>query len=333
MMAGRHMIFTGGPMKSRLVRQRHVLPLLLFVLTCASEPIFAQSAETETELFQARVSATAQKFGDQPGFKNLSAKERDQLAEFVTGNVLFVLLHELGHAAITQMGLPVLGRQEDAADSFAATGLIRIGSGFTHRVLAEAAKGWFLADRRDQETNDAVAFYDEHGLNQQRAYEIVCLMVGSDEEKFRDLAAETKLPKPRQETCAGDFSNAAYSWDLLLKPHLRAPDQPETKIDVVYGDAKGRLEVASKAIRSIGLLEAVAQHTAEAFVWPAPFTLEMQSCGFPNARWDFPTRKLTVCYELAADFAELYRAYGAAPVVVAKNEFRKSEVRKKRKSK
>jgi Putative metallopeptidase len=243
-----------------------------------------------------------------------------------------VLLHELAHAAITQMGLPVLGRQEDAADSFAATGLIRIGSGFTHRVLAEAAKGWFLADRRDRETNDPVAYYDEHGLNQQRAYQIVCLMVGSDQEKFKDLAAETKLPKARQESCAGDFSNTAYAWDALLKPHLRAPEQPKTKIDVAYGDAKGRLDVVAKAMRSIGLLEAVAEHTAEAFVWPNPFKLEMQTCGYPNARWDFPSRTLFLCYELAADFAELYRAYGAAPAekVARKNETLKSEVKKKK---
>jgi len=65
--------------------------------------------------------------------------------EFVAGNMLFVLLHELGHAAITEMGLPVLGRMEDAADSFAALRLIRVGSDFSHRVLIEAAKGWFLA--------------------------------------------------------------------------------------------------------------------------------------------------------------------------------------------
>jgi Putative metallopeptidase len=319
-------------MKPRLVRQCHILPLLLFVLTFASRPISAQTAATETEEFQARIHATAQKLGDQPGFKNLSPKDREQLAEFVTGNIMFVLLHELAHAAITQMGLPVLGRQEDAADSFAATGLIRIGSGFTHRVLAEAAKGWFLADRRDRETNDPVAYYDEHGLNQQRAYQIVCLMVGSDQEKFKDLATETKLPKARQESCAGDFSNTAYAWDALLKPHLRAPEQPKTKIDVAYGDAKGRLDVVAKAMRSIGLLEAVAEHTAEAFVWPNPFKLEMQTCGYPNARWDFPSRTLFLCYELAADFAELYRAYGAAPAekVARKNETLKSEVKKKK---
>src|SRR5882672_7701485 len=51
---------------------------------------------------------------------------------------------------------------------------------------------------------------------------------------------------------------------------------------------------------------------ADEFAWPAPFTLEMQSCGFPNARWDLSTHKLTVCYELAAEFADLYRSYGGA---------------------
>jgi hypothetical protein len=61
---------------------------------------------------------------------------------------------------------------------------------------------------------------------------------------------------------------------------------------------------------SIRLLETVAEHAADEFAWPAPFTLEMQSCGNPNARWDLPTHKLTVCYELAAEFADLYRAYG-----------------------
>jgi hypothetical protein len=48
--------------------------------------------------------------------------------------------------------------------------------------------------------------------------------------KFKELANEAKLPKERQDSCAGDYSNAVYSWDLLLKPHRRAPDQPKTKI-------------------------------------------------------------------------------------------------------
>ena len=133
-----------------------------------------------------------------------------------------------------------------------------------------------MADRRDQKSGDKVAYYDEHGLNQQRAYQIVCFMVGSDEEKFKDLATETKLPEERQDTCAGDYSNAKYSWAVMLKPHRRMPDQPKTKIDVVYGPAKGRLEIAAQVARSVQLLE-VAEGAADELVWPASFTLEMQS--------------------------------------------------------
>jgi hypothetical protein len=244
------------------------------------------------------------------------------LAEFVSGNLLFVLCHEIAHAAITQMGLPVLGREEDAADSFASLRMIRLGSDFSHRVLADAAEGWFLSNRRDQLAGDKINYYDEHGIDLQRAYQIVCFMVGSDKDQFKDLASETKLPEARQDRCAGDYSNASYSWDLVLKPHLRSPDQPKTKIDVVYGEAKGRLELSAQAARSNRLLETVAQHVADEFVWPAPFTLEMQSCGFPNARWDLSTSKLTLCYELAADFGELYRAYGAAPESASKQASR-----------
>jgi len=226
--------------------------------------------------------------------------------------MLFVLLHEMAHAAITQMGLPVVGKMEDAADSFAAVRLIKVGSSFSNRVLTKAAEGWFLADRRDRKTGDKVPYYDEHGLNQQRAYQIVCYMVGSDEEKFKALATEVKLPEERQDTCAGDYSNAAFSWDLMLKPHRRAPDEPKTKIDVVYGPAMGRFEIARQAASSIRLLETVAERAANDLVWPMPFTLEMQSCDFPNARWDLSTYKLTLCYELGADFADLYRTYGDA---------------------
>jgi hypothetical protein len=78
---------------------------------------------------------------------------------------------------------------------------------------------------------------------------------------------------------------------------------------VIYGPTEGRTTIAQQVAQSIRLLETVAEHAADEFAWPAPFTLEMQSCGYPNARWDLPTHKLTVCYELAPEFADLYRAY------------------------
>jgi Putative metallopeptidase len=62
--------------------------------------------------------------------------------------------------------------------------------------------------------------------------------------------------------------------------------------------------------RSVQLLEVVAAGAAEELAWPAPFALEMQTCDFPNARWDLSTHKLTLCYALVAEFEDLYRDYG-----------------------
>jgi hypothetical protein len=293
--------------------------LLLFVLLCFGDRALAQpvpsQAATSPELsaFQSRVDAAVLALRESdPRFKNLSRESAQGLVEFVSGNMLFVLLHELGHAVITQMGLPVLGRMEDAADTFAVFMLLGMGSEFSHRALVDAAEGWFLAARRDEKTGARTAYYSEHGLNEQRAYQIVCLMVGSDAEKFRDLADETNLPEDRRHTCLGDYSNAVFSWNLLLEPHRRAPDQPKTQIDVIYGPAEDGMTAIRDVARSILLLETVAGHAADQFVWPRPLTLEMQSCGFPNARWDIRTRQVILCYELGADLANLYREFGDA---------------------
>src|SRR5262249_38703356 len=98
-----------------------------------------------------------------------------------------------------------------------------------------------------------------------------------------------------------------------LKPHRRAPEQPKTKIEVAYGEGKGKLDAYAKGFNHLRLLEAVAERAEDELAWPAPFTLDMQSCGIINARWVVTTRKLTLCYELAADFAEVYRDYNPRP--------------------
>jgi hypothetical protein len=283
-----------------------VTPLLAQPAPSPSTAV-VEAAHVAESAFQDRIDVAVRALrGSDPKFKDLPEQHVQGLVAFVSGNMLFVLLHELGHAAITRMGLPVLGRMEDAADSFATLMLLRAGSDFSHRVLTAAAQGWFLADRRDQQTGAKLAFYGEHGLNQQRAFQIVCMMVGSDEVKFKDLAEETKLPQARQDTCLGDYSNAAFSWDLLLRPHRRSSELPKTSIDVGYGPAEGRAAIAERVARAIRLLETVADRASDELAWPPPLTLEMRSCGFPNAIWDLRVRTVTLCYEIAIEFADLY---------------------------
>ena len=234
--------------------------------------------------------------------------------EFVTGNVLFVLAHETGHALISVFEIPVLGREEDAADALASLVALKMGNSFADRVVSNAARGWFLSDQRDRKEGTSSPFYDEHGLDLQRAYYIVCLMVGGAPEKFKPLANEVKLPEERQKTCKFDFSNVEYSWEEVLKPHKRKPEDPKTKIEVSYAPTK-EFASLSEIGRKLQILESVAEWLSEDFAWKVPISIEMQECGSPGARWLPPQKKIVVCYELIREFVQLHRNYGQAALV------------------
>jgi hypothetical protein len=266
----------------------------------------------EISVLEPRIDAAADALMGEPRLRHLPAAERTAIVRFVTGNLLFVVLHELGHGLITEMGLPVLGREEDAADSFATVAMLGMKNDFSERVLADAARGWFLHDRRDRATHAPVAFYDEHSLSQQRAYQIICYMVGSDPEKFRALADQTGMPPGRRASCQGDFSNAEWSWNRVLAPHRRTT-QERTPFEVRYHDSGERYAVIAQTLKFIGLLERVADRASLGFVWRAPVTIEARSCGRSHAQWTVATRTLTVCYELAAEFAALLESYGPVP--------------------
>jgi len=251
-------------------------------------------------------------FARDPQFKGQSEQQVRERIEFVAGNVIFATVHEVGHLLITELGLPVLGREEDAADSFAVLTGLKLGGPLSDRVLTQSARGWFLSDRRSQKQGTKMVYYDEHGLDSQRAYNIVCLMVGSDPKKFSALADMAKLPEERQGTCQGDYSNASWSWAKVLAPHIRKPDQAKTPITVAYAETS-KYEIYAKGFRQIRLLETIAEYLSDRFVWRGAIGIEMTSCDEPGAHWDLSIRKIIVCYELAADFADLYRDYAVEP--------------------
>lgn len=290
--------------------------LLLLLIAFAPTAATAQgpSPAARAELEQ-RVTDIVNMFEKDPRYnRGKTPKQIRDGVEFVTGNVLFVLGHETAHALISELGIPVLGREEDAADALATIVALKMANSFADRVVTNAARGWFLADQRDRKEGSPSTFYDEHGIDLQRAYYIVCLMVGGEPEKFADLAKEVKLPDERQGTCQGDYSNASWSWDQVLKPHLRKPGDPKTKIAVNYGPP-GDYATLAELGRKLQILETVAEWLSEDFAWKRPITLEMQQCGSPGARWELDTKKVIVCYEIIREFVQLHRGYGQAELV------------------
>lgn len=277
------------------------------LLACFGISVAVAQPAPERSVLEGRIGPAAEMLKADPRLADLSESKRRDAVQFLVGNLVFVMMHEIGHVLISEMGLPVLSREEDAADTFAAVSMIWMRNAFSERVLAEAAKGWFYSDRRDRQRNVPVVYYDEHSLDRQRAYQIVCLMVGSDPTKFAGLAEETGLPEDRQKTCEADFSNAEWSWQRVLKDHWRTT-QPMTPIPVRHGDPGERLKFFARIIESVELVEILAQRLSDKFVWRAPFAIETKACGKSGADWNIATRTVTLCYELAEELALLYCA-------------------------
>jgi hypothetical protein len=264
-----------------------------------------------------RIRESADALTTAAALSRLDAAQRVRTVEFIGGSALFILTHEVGHAVIGEFNLPVLGRVEDAADSFATLALLHVGTEFTHDVLVDAARNLLLIGERKLGMGVPPAFYDEHGLDQQRAYTIVCLMVGSDPATFSDLAERAKLPAERRETCQIDYEQAKDSWLQLLRPHFRAEAQPSfwerliaprtrllgtppSTLAINYGEAPGSLEPFREIAKTLRLLEIVRDFTAKNFNFPRPLTVEAKTCGVANAFWDPQERSVTLCYELLA---------------------------------
>ncbi len=298
--------------------------LILFAGSAAVAQVNPDARKATREELEKRVTDIAQMFQSDPRYNR--GKTADQIkdsVEFVTGNVLFVLGHETAHALISSFEIPVIGREEDAADALSTIVALKMGNSFADRVVVNAARGWFLSDRRDKKEGIPSAFYDEHGLDLQRAYNIVCLMVGGQPDKFTALAKEVKLPEERQKTCRFDYSNAEWSWEEVLKPHMRKPEDPKTQIAVNYAPTKEYATLAELG-QKLHILEAVAEWLSEDFTWKTPITLEMQQCGGSGARWLSSQKKVVVCYELIREFVQLYRGYGQVALVAGAMKMSKS---------
>jgi hypothetical protein len=282
-----------------------------------AQPFRAQAVPPGTpsleaqQTFQAEIDRQARLLATDPRLGRVPEHKRRALAEFVVGNVLFVATHELGFALLSEMSLPTITGPEAAADDFAILTALQLGeNAFSDRILIEAAKGWFTSARRERRAGGTPHYYDRHGFNLRRAYRIACLMVGADPVRFKALATETTLPGDVRRTCGWEYDHASRSWASVLMPYRRAADQPKAQIEVIYGAARGNLGVYAQVFRNLRFLETIAALASDRFAWRAPIVMEMQSCGDAAATWSAATRTLQVCYEIAEDFAELYRDLG-----------------------
>ena len=145
-------------------------------------------------------------------------------ADVVVGQFLYAALHELGHAVFDVYDVPVFGREEDAADLFAAYVMLQFRNGQARQLLGGAAYSYldFVAGFKDKPkvTVPLLAFASNHGSPEERFYNLLCIAYGSDQKMFSDLVEKEYLPKSRAAGCKYEFQVLRYAFRNQIMPHV-----------------------------------------------------------------------------------------------------------------
>lgn len=140
------------------------------------------------------------------------------VSDALIGAMVFVLFHEVGHALVDVLQLPITGREEDAVDQL-ATFVLADGTDEGEQSALDGAR-WFFLEAQDSASAD-LAFWGEHSLNQQRFYNVLCWVYGQAQEKYGSLITDGILPEDRAQRCPGEFEQIDRAWQTLLEPHYR----------------------------------------------------------------------------------------------------------------
>lgn len=270
----------------------------LFALICSSAAITAEPV---------RLAPPAAMF-----------REAITLEQFVRGTLRFVMLHETGHGFVDLYGIPVLGREEDAADRFATWWLAPDQRQEDGADAIAAVEWWLALGAQSGLTREQLAWWGEHGIDEQRGWQIVCLLYGTDPQTMGPLAVRHGLPESRRQSCIAEAAQNAASWQAYLgQQGARFPLQLDGFIAPVNHHEPETLGTAAAAqlVRDWRLLEDLSDLLKQ-FRFPEGkglVRLHARDCGTPNAYWDPEARDIVLCHELVTLIVEVGTNAGFEP--------------------
>jgi hypothetical protein len=157
------------------------------------------------------------------------------------GALLDTTFHEFAHAMFDMLRVPVLGREEDAADQVSAYIMLHLGKTEARRLIAGAAYVYKTEAEAAKTPVELKQFADAHGTPAQRFYNLLCIAYGADPESFGDVVKKGHLPKERAEDCKDEYQQVAYAYQNLIGQHI---DLLLAKVELDTGwlpDAKWQL--------------------------------------------------------------------------------------------
>lgn len=223
-----------------------------------------------------------------------TAQEVDPRRAFVEANILGIFYHELGHAVIDLMQVPIFGQEEDAADVMS---VLLIDWLFEEDAAQNIAYDSAFGYINDPEGTQEVAYWDLHGPDEQRFYNHVCLFFGANPDDRDDLAADLGLPEERAETCPEEYDQAADSWGAIFDEM----DAQDSGVPMVFSPGNGE---GAAVINELLGPEVEAMNGD--LKLPEAITVRVEACDEPNAFYDPSDISITICTEFPGHLEDIY---------------------------
>ena len=138
----------------------------------------------------------------------------------LVGPLIDTCLHEFAHALFEMLDVPVLGREEDAADQVSAYIMLQLGKAEARRLIGGVAHAYQTEAEAVTAPPAMTHFADVHGTPAQRFYNVLCIAYGADKQLFGYVVQRGYLPKERAEDCEGEYRQAARAYEKLIGPHV-----------------------------------------------------------------------------------------------------------------
>ena len=168
----------------------------------------------------------------------------------LVGPLFETTFHEFAHAMFDMLRVPVLGREEDAADQVSAYIMLHLGKAEARRLITGAAYAYKTEAEVAKAPPGVKQFANAHGTPAQRFYNLLCIAYGADPQLFGDMVKKGHLPKERAEDCKDEYEQVAYAFHQLIGQYL---DPVLAKVVLEEGwlpDAKWQLLPKSASARS-----------------------------------------------------------------------------------
>ena len=232
----------------------------------------------------------------------------ERIQQFIISNTVSAFLHEAGHMLMWEYDLPVLGREEDAADSFQNWYMIvtrdyfpdddsyNYYADFFHPMVEDTADYYYFSEKLgyDKEVHP----WDWHSPNQVRYFQALCIMADGNPKLFENYLKKRGMTMSSMKQCEASYYYVDYAWDKVMGEYVRTGenDKYNGKFIIKY-EPTNQYDYYRDLIESSSILEHDLLTNPFYFQLINDIPVIFKECGYINAEYLPNEKQITICYE------------------------------------